>query len=77
MGQDEFSSHAIRILALTDAIARAGPVPLMGSYWPRPQPMRRAKTSQSSFFVLSALNHAWEAIGHGNRTWQNLSCVNR
>ena len=35
--------------------------------------MRRAKTSQSSFFVLSALNHALEATGHGNRTWQNLS----
>lgn len=26
-----------------------------------------------SFFVLSALNHAWQAIEHGNRTWQNLS----
>lgn len=26
-----------------------------------------------SFFVLSALNHAWQAIGHGNRTWQNLN----
>lgn len=25
------------------------------------------------FFVLSALNHAWQAIVHGNRTWQNLS----
>ena len=25
------------------------------------------------FFALSALNHAWQAIGHGNRTWQNLS----
>ena len=25
------------------------------------------------FFVLSALNHAWEAIGGGNRTWQNLN----
>lgn len=26
-----------------------------------------------SFFVLSALNHAWQAIEHGNRTWQNIS----
>jgi hypothetical protein len=25
------------------------------------------------FFVLSAVNHAWQAIGHRNRTWQNLS----
>lgn len=25
------------------------------------------------FFVLSALNHAWQAIAHGNKTWQNIS----
>jgi len=25
------------------------------------------------FFVLSAMNHAWQAIVHGNKTWQNLS----
>ncbi len=25
------------------------------------------------FFVLSALNHTWEAIAHGNKTWQNLN----
>ena len=24
------------------------------------------------FFLLSAINHAWQAIAHGNRTWQNL-----
>ena len=24
------------------------------------------------FFVLSAINHTWQAIAHGNRTWQNL-----
>lgn len=26
-----------------------------------------------SFFALSAMNHAWQAIKHGNRTWQNLN----
>ena len=24
------------------------------------------------FFLLSAINHSWQAIAHGNRTWQNL-----
>ena len=26
-----------------------------------------------TFFVLSAFNHAWEALSHDNRTWQNVN----
>ena len=31
----------------------------------------------ASFFMLSLMNHAWQAIVHGNRTWQNLSRAKR
>ena len=27
----------------------------------------------SLFLVFSAANHAWQAVKHGNRTWQNLN----
>ena len=30
-------------------------------------------TLTGGFFILSAINHAWEAIAHGNSTWQNLN----
>ena len=111
------SSNAIRILALTYAIALCGTCAFEGLFMAQSTALEKgyAKSAQDDrnpyqrqntmwflaativgvswasrsteasgalllyvvlvgvFFVLSAANHTWEAIVHGNRTWQNLN----